>query len=100
MSRFTNISVPIAANKFEKLIRRSQADSADALECPSCGQKHLGTAGASDIFGARANGMRPRAPRCLPAAGDGGGNLWNVRDELIRAIVGCHDRVLRSASVM
>ena len=39
-------------NRFEKLVRRS-AD-ADALECPSCGQKHLKQ--ELSVFAAHANG--------------------------------------------
>ncbi len=44
-------------NRFEKLVRRS-AD-ADALECPSCGQKHLKQ--ELSVFAAHANGSSKAA---------------------------------------
>jgi putative FmdB family regulatory protein len=49
-------------SKFEKLVRRS-AD-ADALECPSCGQKHLTQ--ELSTFAAHANGSPKEAglPPC------------------------------------
>ena len=49
-------------NRFEKLVRRT-AD-ADALECPSCGQKHLTQ--ELSTFAAHANGSSKSAemPMC------------------------------------
>ena len=51
-------------NRFEKLVRRT-AD-ADAVECPSCGQKHLTQ--ELSVFAAHANGKTPDAPMC-PSGG-------------------------------
>ena len=49
-------------NKFEKLVRR--ATDAEALECPSCGQKHLTQ--ELSTFAAHANGSSKSAdmPTC------------------------------------
>ena len=47
--------------KFEKLVRN--APDAPALECPSCGQKHLKQ--EFSTFAPRANGAsKPAAPPC------------------------------------
>ncbi|HLH17651.1 MAG TPA: zinc ribbon domain-containing protein [Bryobacteraceae bacterium] len=49
-------------NRFEKLVRRTA--EADALECPSCGQKHLKQ--ELSVFAAHANGASktPEMPVC------------------------------------
>jgi len=49
-------------NRFEKLLRRTS--DADALECPSCGQKHLTQ--ELSTFAAHANGSSKSAemPTC------------------------------------
>jgi putative FmdB family regulatory protein len=51
-------------SKFEKLVRRS--DDADALECPSCGKKHLNQ--ELSTFAAHANGS-PKDSALPPCAG-------------------------------
>lgn len=53
-------------NQFEKLVRRSA--EADAVECPSCGQKHLTT--QYSTFAAHAHGGQKAAPK--PSGGCGG----------------------------
>ena len=53
-------------NRFEKLVRRSS--DADALECPSCGKKHLTQ--ELSTFAAHANGGSKH--RDLPMCPSGG----------------------------
>lgn len=52
-------------NRFEKLVRRS-AD-ADALECPSCGQKHLTQ--ELSVFAAHAGGTKTADGPMCPSGG-------------------------------
>lgn len=54
-------------NRFEKLVRR--AADADALECPSCGQKHLTQ--ELSTFAAHANGGSSKQ-RDVPMCPSGG----------------------------
>lgn len=51
-------------NRFEKLVRRSS--DVDALECPSCGEKHLTQ--ELSVFAAHANGKSADVPMC-PSGG-------------------------------
>ena len=54
-------------NKFEKLVRRANAEAADRIQCPACGETHLTT--QFSTFAAHANG----APRESPMPSCGGG---------------------------